>query len=163
MKNSLLHKLWSKAVGTEDYDKSQWTELERMIRPGYIASRDAAIDKLLREVLDVRADLQVCELDLVACEEIKDAEIAHLKDENDHLRVRYVERHTQMKAMMAAQSADELRQDNQRLIQARDSAIGQAKRATKMCAELKRQLKLAKPDAMIRPQAALGYNHHSGG
>lgn len=26
-----LHKLWTKAVGTDDYDKKEWTELERYI------------------------------------------------------------------------------------------------------------------------------------
>jgi len=27
----LLHKLWTKAVGTEDYNKQEWLLLERMI------------------------------------------------------------------------------------------------------------------------------------
>lgn len=30
-RHNLLHRLWTKAVGTPDYDKSEWTELERML------------------------------------------------------------------------------------------------------------------------------------
>ena len=29
--DNLLHRLWTKAVGTKDYDKSEWKELERRI------------------------------------------------------------------------------------------------------------------------------------
>lgn len=30
-KNELFHKLWTKAVGKEDYDKSEWKELDRFL------------------------------------------------------------------------------------------------------------------------------------
>ena len=29
--SELFHKLWTKAVGTEDYDKSQWIQLENLL------------------------------------------------------------------------------------------------------------------------------------
>jgi hypothetical protein len=30
--HKLLHTLWSKAVGTQDYEKLEWGELERRLR-----------------------------------------------------------------------------------------------------------------------------------
>ena len=29
--DNLFHRLWTKAVGTKDYDKKEWQELERRI------------------------------------------------------------------------------------------------------------------------------------
>ena len=87
---------------------------------------------------------------------------SEVEAENERLRAQYMVRYHEVKALTARLDTD-LEMEIQRLTQARDSAIGQAKRSTKMCVELKRQLKLAKSDAMIRPQAALGYSHYQGG
>lgn len=29
--DAMFHKLWTKAVGTQDYNKKEWMELERLI------------------------------------------------------------------------------------------------------------------------------------
>ena len=33
--NALLHRLWTKAVGTMDYDKPEWQRLEKMVRAAW--------------------------------------------------------------------------------------------------------------------------------
>ena len=87
---------------------------------------------------------------------------SEVEAENERLRAQYMMRYHEVKALTARLDTD-LELDIQRLTQARDSAIGQAKRAARMCVELKRQLELAKSDALIRPSAALGYANYQGG
>lgn len=41
--NAAFHKLWTKAVGTEGYDKSQWKELGRLIEQ-LISARNETYD-----------------------------------------------------------------------------------------------------------------------
>ena len=97
---------------------------------------------------------------IIADRERMAARIDELEDENDYLREVYVERNRQYKALLAAQDHD-LARENLRLVRARDSAVEQAKRAVKMCAELRRQLELAKSDELTRaPEAPMDYGHY---
>lgn len=34
--DTILHRLWTKAVGTPDYDKEEWMELEKLVHTGII-------------------------------------------------------------------------------------------------------------------------------
>lgn len=47
----MLHKLWTKAVGTEGYDKKLWMELERLIHKE-ILKPDSATDSAPKEIFD---------------------------------------------------------------------------------------------------------------
>jgi len=51
--HDLLHRLWTKAVGTPEYIKAEWRAMERLIRS--LDERDA----LLMEVLRTRSSLPV--------------------------------------------------------------------------------------------------------
>jgi len=48
---NMLHKLWTKAVGTEGYDKKLWMELERLIHKE-ILKPDSATDSAPKEIFD---------------------------------------------------------------------------------------------------------------
>ena len=55
--DGILHKLWTKAVGTDGYDKEQWKELELLVHAGLATEPDTfacAHSKLLHEVQQLR-------------------------------------------------------------------------------------------------------------
>jgi hypothetical protein len=51
----LVHKLWTKAVGTEDYNKSEWLELEALVY-GLFPKEERTLQVGVRTRLERAAD-----------------------------------------------------------------------------------------------------------